>query len=206
MFIDVQMDNRPRFVTDFSLWNLFLCNKSQSMKYFESASNFTRCSAWYVYLIWIDRFGWFSLVTCLFSLAGYIKWFLSRSLRIKRELRTWTQNVNAEHELRTWTQIMNAERELRTWSQNVNAERELRTWTQNANSGHKPRTWTQNLNSERELRTWTGSLNFNLNWEPKLRAWSENLNWEPELQSKSVQDTYVKIQWKRILKVRKILT
>ena len=150
MFIDVQMDNRPRFVTDFGLWNLFLCNKSQSMKCFESASNFTRCSAWYVYLIWIDRFGWFSLVTCLFSLAGYIKWFLSRSLRINRELRTWTQ-------------IMNAERELRTWPQNVNAERELRTWTQNANSGHKPRTWTQNLNSERELRTWTGSLNLNLN-------------------------------------------
>ena len=151
MFIDVQMDNRPRFVTDFSLWNLFLCNKSQSMKCFESASKFTRCSAWYVYLIWIDRFGWFSFVTCLFSLAGYIKWFLSRrSLRINRELRTSKQKVNAEHELRTWTQIMNAERELRTWTQNVNAERE-------------PRTWTQNLNSERELRTWTGSLNLNLN-------------------------------------------
>ena len=181
MLIDVQMDNRPRFVTDFGLWNLFLCNKSQSMKCFESASNFTRFSAWYVYLIWIDRFSWFSLVTCLFSLAGYIKWFLSRSLRINRELRTWTQNVNAIRELWTWTLNMNADHERRTWTQNVTSKRErrveLRTWTQNANSGHKPRTWTQNLNSERELRTWTGSLNC----EPELRAWTASLNCDPKV-------------------------
>ena len=167
MFIDVQMDNRPRFVTDFGLWNLFLCNKSQSMKCFESASKFTRCSAWYVYLIWIDRFGWFSFVTCLFSLAGYIKWFLSRrSLRINRELRTSTQNVNA----RTWTQIMNAERELRTWTQNVNAEREPRTWTQNMD-------WEPEL--ELELRAETESLV----WELDLRAWTASMNGKPELRA-----------------------
>ena len=182
MFIDVQMDNRPRFVTDFGLWNLFLCNKSQSMKCFESASNFTRCSAWYVYLIWIDRFGWFSLVTCLFSLAGYIKWFLSRrSLRINRELRTSTQNVNAERQRRTWTQNMNADHERITWTQNVNSKRERRAWTQNVNSEPELGTWTQNMDWEPELELKLRAETESLVWELELRAWTASMNGKPEL-------------------------
>ena len=158
MFKDVQMDNRPRFVTDFGLLNFFLCNKSQSMKCFESASNIPRCSAWYVifnlnWQVWLV----FPCYLLIFSRRIYQVVFKSQLTD-----KPWTQNVNAEHELRTWTQIMNAEHELRTWTQNVTLKRERserRTWTQNMNADHERRTWTQNVTLKRERRAWTQDVN-----------------------------------------------